>query len=627
MPKREEKKAGRTTQRPAGMLPKVIGYDAEVGNFISGQDGDRDTAKEASRAIIREIRGHAGRDRGRLADCGCDECESDRRAAQRNASRGYYSTVERDGTVTVYVGPGAYGDALHGDAVNGEAGDRDEGVRDHDRIFLPENGGCVYIDLDHVELCLPETLSAFDYVACWHAALRILRRALDSANLKLSGGERIHVLVNNSDGEGHSYGSHLNLLISERTRQNIFERRMQYLLYLAAYQVSSIIFTGQGKVSCEEGARDVDYQLSQRADFFEQIVGPQTTHARPIVNSRDEALCGTYEYRRRNTERDGGGLARLHVIFFDSTLCQVSTLLKAGVMQIILAMIEAERVNPRLILDDPVAAVKTWSRDTDLRSKMTMCSGRRVTALELQFMFLEEAMRFAGRGGLDGIVPRAAEILDLWADTLDKLRTRDLASLSRRLDWALKLSLLEGLRHDRKDIHWKHPVMKQLDHLYSSLDPEEGLFWTFDAENVVDRVVSEADIARFVSNPPEDTRAWTRAKLLQWAGPQRTAGIDWDYVRCVVRDEFGCLQHRNVDLADPLGFTRKHSKAIFKEGAPLDAVVRALEARASIGSRHANAGYSDESDTDAKAVSELLGADDTNAPAVWKRPGQNDRRH
>ncbi len=607
MREQEEKKAERTERRPSHVLPKLIGCDAEVGNFISGQEGGTDTAKEASRAIIREIKGHAGRDRGRLADCLCDECESDRRSARRNANRGYCSRVENDGTVTVYLSPGYSVDPIHGGG-DGDSGDRDEGVRDHDRIHLPENGGCVYIDLDHVELCLPETRSAFDYVACWHAALRILRRALHAANCKRPEGEKIHVLVNNSDGEGHSYGSHLNFLISERTRQNIFERRMQYLLYLAAYQVSSILFTGQGKVGCEDGSRGVDYQLAQRADFFEQIVGPQTTHARPIVNSRDEALCGTYEYRRREPRPAEGEMARLHVIFFDSTLCHVSTLLKAGVMQIILAMIEAEKVNPRLILDDPVAAVKVWSRDTSLRSKMTLCSGRRVTALDLQFMFLEEAMRFAGRGGLDGIVPRAAKILDLWADTLGKLRMRDLASLSRRLDWVLKLSVLEGLRHDRKDIHWKHPVMKQLDHLYSSLDPDEGLFWTFDAEKVVEHVVSEKDIEYFLSNPPADTRAWTRAMLLRQAGPHRTAGIDWDYVRCIVRDEIGCFQHRTVDLADPLGFTKDCSRAIFEEGAPLESIVSALQANASNDSRRP-------------------GETETNAPVVPTRRVPNERRH
>ena len=36
-------------------------------------------------------------------------------------------------------------------------------------------------------------------------------------------------------------------------------------------------------------------------------------------------------------------------------------------------------------------------------------------------------------------MPRAGEILALWADTLDKLGAGDLDALTGRLDWVLKL--------------------------------------------------------------------------------------------------------------------------------------------------------------------------------------------
>src|SRR5207245_816604 len=105
-------------------------------------------------------------------------------------------------------------------------------------------------------------------------------------------GQRIHVLVNNSDGRGNAYGSHLNFLVTRRAWDNIFERKLHHMLYLASFQVSSIVYTGQGKVGSENGMPAVAFQLSQRADFFETLTGMQTTHERPIVNSRDEALCG-----------------------------------------------------------------------------------------------------------------------------------------------------------------------------------------------------------------------------------------------------------------------------------------------------------------------------------------------
>ena len=84
----------------------------------------------------------------------------------------------------------------------------------------------------------------------------------------------------------------------------------------------------------------------------------QTTFNRPIVNSRDEALCGGREV----PEGPAGTMARLHVIFYDSTLCDGANFLKVGALQILLAMIEAEKMNPHLLLDDPVSAVRAWSR-------------------------------------------------------------------------------------------------------------------------------------------------------------------------------------------------------------------------------------------------------------------------
>ena len=130
--------------------------------------------------------------------------------------------------------------------------------------------------------------------------------------------------MNNSDGQGNSYGSHLNFLISRRTFDNIFWRKAHYLQFLASLQISSILLTGQGKVGSENGRPSTPFQLSQRADFFETLQGMQTTFNRPIVNARDESLCG------RQGAYDPTAPARLHVIFFDSALAHGSCLFRVG---------------------------------------------------------------------------------------------------------------------------------------------------------------------------------------------------------------------------------------------------------------------------------------------------------
>src|ERR1043166_158681 len=79
--------------------------------------------------------------------------------------------------------------------------------------------------------------------------LRIARTAVRAANARLREGLKIVAVVNNEDGQGHSYGSHLNVRVSRATWARLFHRRMHQLMTLASFQVSSIILTGQGKVS------------------------------------------------------------------------------------------------------------------------------------------------------------------------------------------------------------------------------------------------------------------------------------------------------------------------------------------------------------------------------------------
>src|SRR5262249_24362373 len=150
---------------------------------------------------------------------------------------------------------------------------------------------------------------------------------------------------------------------------------------LASYQVSSVIFTGAGKAGSENGRPTVDYQLSQRADFHELLHGLETTHPRrSLVNSRDEALCGDARYYAP-ADHPSRRMARLHVICYESNLCHIACLLKAGVMQIVLAMLQRGRLSRELILDDPLDAAIRFSHDPELQARAELASGKQVTAL------------------------------------------------------------------------------------------------------------------------------------------------------------------------------------------------------------------------------------------------------
>lgn len=542
-----------TGNRTIRTLPKLCGADIEFGNFVQGLDLPGGSGGVASRALLKEVPG--------VAAGGTSS------GSAGTAYSGWFGWAGQAASWGQGAGSVSYGGG--------------SGSREYGRVFLESNGGSFYIDLDHLEVCLPEVVSAWDHVACWHAMLRLANEARMLANEKLSEGRRIQVLANNSDGLGHSYGSHMNFLITRDCHDSLFKRRLHQLLFLGSYLTSSIVFSGAGKIGCEnERGRQENgpppYQISQRADFFETLTGPQTTYNRPVVNSRDEALCG-------DSGRCSDAMARLHVIFFDNTLCHVSSLLKVGVTQVVLAMIEQDLLVSKLILEDPVGAVVRWSHDPSLRERARCVSGSSYTAVEHQLELLERARRFVEEGRAEGIVPRCREIVDIWEDTLLKLKRRDFESLAPRLDWVLKLKVLERAVSRYPELIRDAAQMKVLDLMYSSIDPEEGLYWFYERRGEVERVVTDQEIDRFLREPPDDTRAWLRARILRHTEAElggEVHGVDWDSIRLRVRgderESGSACRYLTLRMPDPLQFNRRQCEAVLDAAPSIRAALESL---------------------------------------------------
>lgn len=559
---------------------KLVGSDAELGNFILDREITEEhnaegTGAEAARMLLQQIdgvtsrRGHPSRGWGGYGDNVAGSTESDADSGWIYRSGVYYPArglrrIRYDDNEPTRSHAQAHDDNGRGytsdlgsSGVSSNASDGKADPQDWGRKFLSSNGSCCYIDLNHLEVCTPEVLSARDFVAASRAMLSIARGALRAAAADLFSGERLVVLANNSDGHGQSYGSHLNFLISRNAWRRLFDRLYPDIFVLAAFQASSIVITGQGKVGSENGHEPVDYQLSQRADFIETLHGIQTTYNRPLVNTRDEAHCG-HPWGTDAACSLNDRYARLHCIFFDHTLCQVATFLKVGTMQLVLAMLEAEQADPTLILDDPVAALHTWSRDPDLSTRSSLADGRSITAIELQRVFLEQAKGFAETRGFGEYVPDSEAIIDLWDDTLTKLETGAIDALRSRLDWVLKRDLIELTLRERPELDWNSPEVKHLDLIYSSLDEEEGLYWTCERQGLLEQIVTHGEIQHFTRQPPADTRAWTRAWLLRALASEQVEEIDWDHVTFLAPHATHGQARRTLRLSDPLGFTRAH---------------------------------------------------------------------
>jgi proteasome accessory factor A len=338
-------------------------------------------------------------------------------------------------------------------------------------------------------------------------------------------------------------------MVRRRLWDDMFCRKPHLAGFLATHLVTSTIYTGQGKVGAGNERARCDFQLSQRADYFETFIGEQTMHRRPILNARDEAHAGDE-------------FARMHIIYFDRALCPVANYLMAGATQLVLAMAEAGWVEVDLLLDDPVSAAQEVSRDMTLRKALRLARrGKTMSAVDIQRMLADLAGEFVAAGLADNVVPGAADIVKTWKETLDLLKRRDLAALMRRCDWALKFLLLERLR-GRKGLSWEDAELQALDFRYSSLDPEEGLFWQMVQAGQVEGMPSPSRIERFHREPPDETRAYLRAHVLR-RFPEEVNNVDWEDIRFRLPSDGYWYSQATLELPDPTRFGHEESEELF----------------------------------------------------------------
>ncbi len=397
------------------------------------------------------------------------------------------------------------------------------------------NGARYYVDHAHPEFSTPECADPLEVVLYDKAGEEVLRRSMRAVERVLPPGQRIVVYKNNSDGKGNSYGTHENYLMDRA----VPFARIAHLV--TPHFVTRQIFCGAGKVGTETpgaGGGDVVFQISQRAEFFEEEVGLETTLKRPIVNTRDEPHADPQRYRR------------LHVIVGDANLAEVATFLKVGTTALVLALIEDDAFEGLdLTLANPVKGIRQVAADPSLRATVELADGRSVTALSVQWELYGLARKYTEDRGFDVIGGEAAgqEVLRQWEDVLQGLET-DPSTLTRKLDWCAKLQLVEGYR-ERHGLDWQDHRLAALDLQYHDLRPERSLFARLDTERLVDA----AEVDRAVTEPPRRTRAYFRGQCLKrWASA--VASANWD---SLVFD-LGTDPLRRVPMMDPLRGTADH---------------------------------------------------------------------
>jgi proteasome accessory factor PafA2 len=427
-----------------------------------------------------------------------------------------------------------------------EPSDEDLGLAN---VILP-NGARYYVDHAHPEYSTPECSTPRELVVHDKAGERILEASLTLAGEVLPPGERIAVYKNNTDGKGNSYGCHENYLVDRRTP---FASIVRDLL---PFFVTRQVYTGAGKVGAESthaDAENIDYQLSQRADFFEAEIGLETTLKRPIINTRDEPHADPEKYRR------------LHVIVGDANMSEISTFLKLGTTALVLKMIEDD-VLPDLSLENPVSALHTISWDPSLKTTVPMADGRQLTAVELQWEYLDHAKKYAKE---HDPTPGNLDVLQKWEATLTALE-EDPMNLARELDWVAKYRLLEAYR-ERDGLDWRDPKLALIDLQYHDVRRERGLYYKLVAGGKVERLVTDAEVDRAVGLPPEDTRAYFRGNCIQ-KYPNAIMAASWD---SVIFDT-GREALQRVPMREPLRGTREHVEGLLEQATDAASLVDLL---------------------------------------------------
>jgi proteasome accessory factor A len=247
-------------------------------------------------------------------------------------------------------------------------------------------------------------------------------------------------------------------------------------------------------------------------------VSSATTRSRPIINTRDEPHADSEAYRR------------LHVIVGDSNMSEMTTLLKVVSMDFVLRLLETGNLTRDFTLENPIRAIRDVSHDISGLALVTLNSGSTMSALDMQWAYLEMAKNYAASGDMN-LTPEHKIALELWERTLVAIQTQNHALISQDIDWAIKKHLLDTYQ-EKHDLDLLSPRIAQLDLLYHDISQNRGLFYLLQKNARVNRVTTDSEIVAAQTVPPQTTRAKLRGDFIaaaQDAG--KDISVDWVHLK------------------------------------------------------------------------------------------------
>ncbi|MBS1720217.1 MAG: proteasome accessory factor PafA2 family protein [Armatimonadetes bacterium] len=412
------------------------------------------------------------------------------------------------------------------------------------------NGGRMYIDAvgSHLEYATAECRDLRDVVANDRAGHRLIVRALNELGLS----DQVSFYNNSVDHVGgHTFGCHENYLVKD------YEGFLtDKIALLFPFLVTRQIYAGVGRVGGHildsEGLRptyedlvnnpvdyiwvshvygvrpdpSVDFQLSQRADHIIKTIASRVRFNRALINPKWEHY---YSH---------DGYTRLHMLFGEGNPNEYAYALKVGTTHLMLRLLEDEIVDTKWLMKNPLLELRKVSRDASYRWLVELADGTTLSAIDLHREYLRLAERYRGTD------EQTDWILDEWTSILDGLE-KDPMALGDRVDWVAKKTILTQYLEEA-GTDWTDDALHSVDMEYHNIDPEKSLFHGLQEMGETRRMLKEIDIVKAMTDPPANTRAKGRSKLVEKVLQRKRPGVymfDWNGV--------AVDRHRYVEMPDP----------------------------------------------------------------------------
>ena len=422
-------------------------------------------------------------------------------------------------------------------------------------LFLP-NGGRLYLDIGaHPEYATAECVSVRDLVAQDQAGREILadmaKRA--AAGLAREGtAVRFHLLANNTDSAGHTYGCHESYSVPrsllDATDDTAGAGSETTMAVLTSFLATRPVIVGSGRPlaggpagpsedSRGVGDEEAAWGLSPRAPHLQALTSADTTGQRALVNTRDEPHA------------DPSRLRRLHVTCADTTMAEPTTGLRSAMTLLLLDALEAGWDFSDLVLADPLATLSALGESPWGDVPAVTVHGRRLSAVDIQESFLERLAAYLDDAGVPGFLRGADHLLtDLAPRVISALRRHDDGVIDTEIDWAIKRRLMRAQRERHPQLSGRalEALRSRVDLAYHDLNAETGLAPRLTAQGAMAHLCEPEEIERARQAPPATRAALRGAFVAACLEVGADFSVSWESLR------LDSPPTAPVDLPDPL---------------------------------------------------------------------------